>query len=333
MPTDISTHSHTPSQRGARLIVLISVILPALALLTVMWLAWGNGFGVLNLSLFVGMYLVCGLGITIGFHRYFTHKSFECPRWVKIMLGISGSMAVQGDLAWWCAVHRMHHHHSDGDEDPHSPHAGSTSRIRRFLYSHVGWLFKIERPDLQRYVPDLEADPDLHRITRLFPLWVILGLAIPTILGGVISGSWFGAFTGLLWGGLVRIFFLHHVTWSVNSVCHLWGKQPYVTHDHSRNNPIFGVLALGEGWHNNHHAFPTSARHGLKWWQFDSSWITIRLMSLLGMASKLKTPTPERMSRSQVDHKQDAPMPNPTEVLVETKPELAEHAHESLSAK
>jgi stearoyl-CoA desaturase (delta-9 desaturase) len=249
------------------------------------------------------------------------------------MLGISGSMAVQGDLAWWCAVHRMHHHHSDGDEDPHSPHAGSTSRIRRFLYSHVGWLFKIERPNLQRYVPDLEADPDLHRITRLFPLWVILSMAIPTILGGVISGSWFGAFTGLLWGGLVRIFFLHHVTWSVNSVCHLWGKQPYVTHDHSRNNPIFGVLALGEGWHNNHHAFPTSARHGLKWWQFDSSWITIRLMSLLGMASKLKTPTPERMSRSQVDHKQDAPMPNPTEVLVETKPELAEHAHESLSAK
>ncbi len=263
-----------------------------------MWLAWGTGFGILDLSLFAGMYLICGLGITIGFHRYFSHKSFECPRWVKWMLGITGSMACQGDLYWWCAVHRTHHQHSDEADDPHSPHVGSGGRLRRFIYSHFGWLFRIEQPDQQRYVPDLKADRDLQIISKLFPFWVFLSLLIPTVLGGVLSGSWFGALTGFLWGGLVRIFFEHHVTWSVNSVCHIWGAQPYDSHDHSRNNAIVGVLALGEGWHNNHHAFPTSARHGLAWWQFDSSWIIIKMMSMVGMARALKTPSPERMAKS-----------------------------------
>lgn len=288
-----------PLHRGARTIVLLSVILPPVALITVMWLAWGSGFLPLDLALFAGMYLICGLGITIGLHRYFTHKGFDCPRWVKWLLGITGSMSCQGDLFWWCAVHRMHHHHSDEAHDPHSPNAGSGGAVKRFLYSHFGWLFRIEQPDLERYVPDLLADNDLQIINRLFPLWVALGLVIPTVLGGVITGTWMGALTGFLWGGLVRIGLEHHVTWSVNSVCHIWGARPYESHDHSRNNPIVGVLALGEGWHNNHHAFPTSARHGLAWWQFDASWLVIRLMSLVGMARKIKTPTAERMLKSQ----------------------------------
>ena len=278
--------------------MLISVILPPIALVTVMWLAWGSGFGLIDLAIFAGMYLACGLGITIGFHRYFTHKSFDCPRWVKIMLGVTGSMAVQGDLLWWCAVHRKHHQHSDSHEDPHSPHVGRGGRMRRFLYSHFGWLFRIEDPDKSRYVPDLMADPDLRMISRLFPLWVFISMAIPTILGGLLAGSWFGALTGFLWGGLVRVFFEHHVTWSVNSVCHIWGQQPYDSHDHSRNNALVGVLALGEGWHNNHHAFPTSARHGLAWWQFDASWLVIRLMSCVGMARNLKTPSRDRLARA-----------------------------------
>ncbi|MDG2424680.1 MAG: acyl-CoA desaturase [Phycisphaerales bacterium] len=301
MSSAIPTQPVLQAPRGARVSVLISVIVPPLAMITVMWLAWGNGFGVIDLSLFAGMYLICGLGITIGFHRYFSHKSFECPRWVKWMLGIAGSMACQGDLYWWCAVHRTHHQHSDEAEDPHSPHVGPGGRLRRFIYSHFGWLFRIEQPDQQRYVPDLRSDPDLHLISKLFPLWVLLSLIIPTVLGGLLSGTLFGAFTGLLWGGLVRIFFEHHVTWSVNSVCHIWGAQPYESHDHSRNNPIVGVLALGEGWHNNHHAFPASARHGLAWWQFDSSWIIIKMMSFVGMARDLKTPTAERMAKSAVN--------------------------------
>ncbi|MEE2908208.1 MAG: fatty acid desaturase [Planctomycetota bacterium] len=298
MSSAIPTQPTLQAQRGARFIVLVSVILPPLALITVMWLAWGSGFGVVDLVLFAGMYLICGLGITIGFHRYFTHKSFDCPRWVKIMLGVTGSMACQGDLFWWCAVHRQHHHHSDELEDPHSPHVGSGNRFQRFLYSHFGWLFRIEQPDQQRYVPDLRADPDLQMINRLFLLWVFISLALPAILGGILTGTWFGAFTGLLWGGLVRIFFEHHVTWSVNSVCHIWGTQPYNSHDHSRNNVLVGVLALGEGWHNNHHAFPTSARHGLAWWQFDSSWIVIKMMSWVGMARALKTPSKDRIAKT-----------------------------------
>ena len=214
------------------------------------------------------------------------------------MLGIAGSMACQGDLYWWCAIHRKHHQHSDEDHDPHSPHVGDGGRIKRFIYSHLGWLFRTEQPDQDRYIPDLKSDKDLKIISDLFPFWVLLSLIIPAVLGGVISGTWFGAFTGFLWGGLVRIFFEHHVTWSVNSVCHIWGSQPYESHDHSRNNPIVGVLALGEGWHNNHHAFPTSARHGLAWWQFDSSWIFIKMMSWVGMAKKIKLPTPERIERA-----------------------------------
>lgn len=288
----------SPKMRcGARMVVLVSVVLPPLALITVMWMAWGSGFKVLDLSLFAGMYLFCGLGITVGFHRYFTHKAFDCPRWVKIFLAISGSMALQGDLFWWCAVHRKHHQHSDAVDDPHSPNVGGNNRVRRFLYSHFGWLFQIEPLDLPRYVPDLMADRDLQLINRLFPLWGLLGISIPALLGGLLTGTWFGVFTGLLWGGLVRVFFEHHVTWSVNSACHIWGSQPYETHDQSRNNPLVGILALGEGWHNNHHAFPTSARHGLAWWQFDSSWLVIRMMSGLGMARKLKIPPVERMAR------------------------------------
>ena len=298
--TNSSEDISPPLHRGARMIVLLSVVSPPLALIAAMWLAWGNGFSPIDLALFAGMYLLCGLGITVGLHRYFTHKSFDCPRWVKCGLGITASMSCQGDLFWWCAVHRQHHQHSDEEHDPHSPNIGSDSRIKRFLYSHFGWLFDIEQPDLDRYVPDLVADKDLQFINRFFPT-----------VGRHRTGHSnrtrrchhrhmdAGALTGLLWGGIIRIGLEHHVTWSVNSVCHIWGKQPYESRDHSRNNPIVGVLALGEGWHNNHHAFPTSARHGLAWWQFDATWVAIRLMSFVGMAKNIKTPTNERMDRSR----------------------------------
>ncbi|MCH2153591.1 MAG: fatty acid desaturase [Phycisphaerales bacterium] len=310
MSSALPTQPNMHVRRGAQFIVLISVILPPLALATVMWLTWNNGFNIIDLSLFFGMYLLCGYGITIGFHRYFSHKSFDCPRWVKIFLGISGSMAVQGNLFWWVAVHRKHHKHSDEDDDPHSPHAGHGGRIRKFLYSHFGWLFDIQDPGEARFVPDLMKDPDLRFVSRMFPVWVVISMLIPTVLGGVLTGTWFGALTGFLWGGLVRVFFEHHVTWSINSVCHIWGAQPYDSHDHSRNNVVFGVLALGEGWHNNHHAFPTSARHGLKWWQFDTSWLIIKMMSLVGMASKVKTPSQDRLARAAANASNETPSEN-----------------------
>ena len=300
----------TALRRGAQMIVLLSVVLPPLALFTAMWLVWGQGFDLLNLGLFVGMYLLCGFGITIGFHRYFCHKAFDCPRWVKIALAITGSMSVQGGLFWWCAVHRKHHQFSDLDDDPHSPNAGHGGAMRRFVYSHFGWLFRIEPPGVDRYVPDLMADADLRMVNRLFPLWVILSQLMPAAIGGLVTGTWMGAFTGLLWGGLIRVFFEHHATWSVNSICHIWGKQPFDSHDHSRNNVFVGVLALGEGWHNNHHAFPSSARHGLSRWQIDTSWLLLRLMRALGMASNLKTPSARRVEqalRKEQPHVDDAP--------------------------
>jgi stearoyl-CoA desaturase (delta-9 desaturase) len=159
----------------------------------------------------------------------------------------------------------------------------------------MGWFFMPDAPGLEKYVPDLTADPLTRRISNLFPLWVFLSFAIPTAIAFAVTGTWMGALLGLLWGGAVRVFLVHHITWSINSVCHLWGSRPFDSHDHSRNNAIFGILAFGEGWHNNHHAFPTSARHGLRWWEFDASYWIIRGMELVGLARAVRVPSPERI--------------------------------------
>jgi stearoyl-CoA desaturase (delta-9 desaturase) len=164
--------------------------------------------------------------------------------------------------------------------------------LKGLWYSHCGWLFTRDNPKLASYIPDLMKSKTLTWVSNTFTIWVVIGLLIPTVLGGVLTMSWTGALFGFVWGGLARIFLVHHVTWSINSVCHLWGSQPYRSHDESRNNVIFGVLAMGEGWHNNHHAFPTSARHGLAWWQVDLSYYIIRGMEILGLAWQVRVPAP-----------------------------------------
>jgi stearoyl-CoA desaturase (delta-9 desaturase) len=202
-------------------------------------------------------------------------------------------MAVQGPLLNWVAVHRRHHQLSDTPDDPHTPYhrgRGFLGLIRGFWHAHVGWILGPDHPSLSRYIPDLRRSTFLRVVSALFPLWVALGLAVPAVLGGLLTGSWQGFVLGLIWGGLVRVFLVHHVTWSINSACHLWGGKPYDCGDESRNNVVFGVLALGEGWHNNHHAFPTSARHGLKWWQIDVSYWVIRGLELVGLAWNVKRP-------------------------------------------
>jgi stearoyl-CoA desaturase (delta-9 desaturase) len=239
------------------------------------------------------MYLLTALGITVGFHRLFTHKSFETNCVVRFILATLGSMAAQGSVLKWAAIHRRHHQHSDSPDDPHSPHQqgrGLWGLIYGFWHAHIGWVFKPDPADLDRYVKDLRQSASLRVASAMFPLWIILGLLIPAILGGLLTGHWAGVLLGFVWGGLVRVFLVHHVTWSVNSICHMWGRRPYPEKDHSRNNFVFGVLALGEGWHNNHHAFPTSARHGLRWWQIDISYYVIRLLALLGLAWKVRLP-------------------------------------------
>lgn len=302
-PTE-PTEDGTPDRVSltVRLVTLLAIGLPLLGVIAAPFFVWGWGFGWSDFGLLLGMYFLTALGITVGFHRLFVHRSFETNIVVKVILAILGSMAVQGSLMTWVALHRRHHQHSDTPDDPHSPHHhghGVLGVLRGFWHSHIGWFFHPDPPGLQRYIKDLRASPTLQIVSALFPLWVVLGLVIPGVLGGLFTQSWAGVWTGLIWGGLVRVFLVHHVTWSVNSACHLWGFRPYRSEDESRNNVIFGILALGEGWHNTHHAFPTSARHGLRWWQIDLSYWMIRGLSLVGLAWDLKLPTKEAQRRER----------------------------------
>jgi stearoyl-CoA desaturase (delta-9 desaturase) len=262
-----------------RWVNLAAVILPFLGFIAAAVWLWGWGFDAVQLSVFLVMYFATGLGITIGFHRLFTHRAFETHRGVKAVLGVLGSMAVEGPLFRWVAIHRRHHQHADHDDDPHSPHLhgeGFKGMVKGLWHAHVGWVMEPDAPGLARYVGDLRRDPMLRRVSALFPLWVLIGLLLPTVAGGLLT--------------MTCIFLVHHVTWSINSVCHLWGSRPFHGDDESRNNVVFGVLALGEGWHNNHHAFPTSARHGLRWWELDLSYWVIRAMSATGLVWKVRTP-------------------------------------------
>jgi stearoyl-CoA desaturase (Delta-9 desaturase) len=279
-----------------------AVVLPFCGLVAAVALLWGRGCDRLQLEIMTVMYLITGFGISVGYHRLFTHRSFDTWPWLRATMAIFGSMAVQGVMVTWVAQHRRHHQFPDSEGDPHSPHVrekGTGGLLGGFWHSHVGWLFKPDSPELHKYVQDLRRDPVLRRISSLFIFWAILGLVIPALAGGLLTHSWFGALLGLIWGGLVRIFLVHHVTFSVNSVCHIWGSRPFRTEDESRNNVLFGVLALGEGWHNNHHAFPTSARHGLQWWQLDLSYVVIRAMALLGLAWNVKLPAAHALERKR----------------------------------
>ncbi len=277
-----------------RLAVLTAIVAPLVAVVAAPFMVWGWGFRWTDLGLLLVLYVLTALGITVGYHRLFVHRSFETNMAVKFTFAVLGSMAVQGPLMIWVAKHRRHHQHADKPGDPHSPHVhdgGVLGVLRGAWHAHIGWLFAPDPPDLDRYVQDLNRSRTLRAASALFPLWVALGLLIPAVLGGLLTGAWSGVWTGLIWGGLIRIFLVHHVTWSVNSACHLWGLRPYRSNDESRNNAVFGVLAMGEGWHNTHHAFPTSARHGLSWWQIDVSYWVIWTLARLGLAWDVKLPS------------------------------------------
>ena len=287
-----------PISRATRIVNVLAVTLPFLGFVAAMIYFWGWGLNWIHMSVFLFLFSATGAGVTVGFHRYFTHKSFETYRPIQFLLAVFGSMAVEGPVIKWVAQHRRHHQHSDDDFDPHSPHVhGDTvlGTLQGFWHAHAGWLFQPDMKNFSRYVKDLLQDRMIRWVSQTFTYWVALGLLIPTVLGGVLTLSWSGALIGFLWGGLARIFLVHHITWSINSVCHIWGAQPFRSHDHSRNNVIFGFLAFGEGWHNSHHAFPTSARHGLFWWQLDISYLMIRTLQLLGLAWNVRLPKPEQM--------------------------------------
>jgi len=276
-------------------VALVTVLVPLIGAATASALAWRAGYvRALDLWLCLALSVLTILGVTVGFHRLFTHRSFETSRGVQWFLGALGSMSAQGPLILWVAVHRLHHHRSDRDGDPHSPnlHRGSLGGVLSSLWhAHVGWMLNPQLVNWVRYAPDLVKDETAFRIHVQYPLLVLSGLVLPALVGGLASGTLAGAWTAFLWGGLVRMLLVHHVTWSINSLCHVAGERTFRLNDRSTNNWLFGLLALGEGWHNNHHAFPWSARHGLAWWQLDLSYLFIRALEAAGLAWGVRCPT------------------------------------------
>ncbi len=263
------------------------------------WLAWGGALRWPDLMVLAVTYLLTGVGVTVGFHRLLTHRSFKTSPAMRALLAALGSAAVEGPVIEWVANHRKHHQFSDQPGDPHSPHVNHTGGWRSALgglfHAHMGWLFNGEEmADEERYAKDLLADPVIRFIDRTFLLWVLAGLAFPFGLGVVLTGTIVGGLTGLLWGGAVRMFFLHHSTFSINSLCHFFGRRSFATSDESRNLLWLALPTLGEAWHNNHHAFPTSARHGLRWWQLDPSAWLIAGLERLGLVWDVVSVTPER---------------------------------------
>jgi stearoyl-CoA desaturase (delta-9 desaturase) len=253
--------------------------LPFCALGVAGWLAWGGALHWHDVLVLVVTYLLSGIGITVGYHRLFTHRSFKTTRAVRAVLAVLGAMAIEGSVIEWVSTHRKHHAFSDRPGDPHSPHVdhapGWRGAVLGLVHAHVGWMFRgKDMANPRRYAKDLLADRDLRFISATFPLWVVVGLAVPFALGVALTGSVIGGLTGLLWGGAVRVFLVHHMTFSINSLCHFFGRRTFPTGDESRNLAWLAPITLGEAWHNNHHAFPTSARHGLGRWQLDpGAWL------------------------------------------------------------
>jgi len=272
-----------------RIITGTVTVLPILGLGLVCWQLWERALHWHDVVVFLIVYAATGLGITVGFHRLLTHRSFKTKRWLRATFAALGSAAVEGPVISWVSDHRKHHVYADREGDPHSPHVdhgvGWRGALRGLLHAHVGWLFiHTQRGAKERFAPDLIDDPAIRFVDRTFVLWVALGLLVPFGLGYALGGSWLTGLTGLLWGGLVRMLVLHHVTFSINSLCHFFGRRRFDTDDHSRNLLWLAPLSFGESWHNNHHAFPTSARHGLRPWELDLSAMLIRGLESVGLA-------------------------------------------------
>jgi stearoyl-CoA desaturase (delta-9 desaturase) len=275
------------------------VVIPLLGVFAAGFVLWGNGLSWTDVVISAVFYLVTMHGITVGFHRYFTHGSFKAKRGLRIALAVAGSMAIQGPVTRWVADHRRHHAFSDEDGDPHSPwrYGGGVKGLTKGLvHAHVLWLFDTEQTDQKRFAPDLLADEDIMRVSRWFPALVATSLLLPALIGGLVTMSFTGALTAFFWGSIVRIGLLHHVTWSINSICHTWGERPFQTKDRAVNVWWLAVASGGESWHNLHHADPTCARHGVDKGQVDSSARLIRLFEKLGWARDVRWPKPERLA-------------------------------------
>jgi len=321
---DVAEHDETPTSdlagdrskrtivraasriRGQQWVTAAIILGPMLGLVVIGLGVWTPRATLLDLILAVSLFIVTGHGLSAGFHRMFTHRSFKAARWLKVTLAIAGSLCLEGSLISWVANHRRHHAYTDKSGDPHSPHeygSGTWDQIRGLAHAHVGWLFQAQRTEEQRWAPDLVKDKDLVLISRLFPLFGIVTLGLPMLIGWAITQTWSGALGGLIWGGLVRVFVLHHATFSVNSACHLWGRRPFTTRssDMSTNFAPLAILAMGDSWHNLHHSCPTLARHGVDPYQLDSTARLIRILQWSGAAWDVQWPVAELLDARRVE--------------------------------
>ena len=304
LPLEASVEQLRDQPMSMRITIGLFVAIPFLAVLAAIPVAWGGWLSWTDIILFVAFWGITGLGITVGYHRYFTHGSFKARRGIKIMLAIMGGLALEGDIAQWVADHRKHHKYSDEALDPHSPWKyGTTKRalIKGFWHAHTGWLFDAKQTSTDQYAPDIAADRDLALITKLFPVLVVASLLLPAIIGGLVTWSIAGALTAFFWAGLFRVAFIHHVTWSVNSVCHIAGNRPFKSRDLSTNVWWLAIPTFGESWHSLHHAEPTSARHGVMKRQVDVSAVFIRALEKMKLVNDVRWPKPERLVRKLVD--------------------------------
>jgi stearoyl-CoA desaturase (Delta-9 desaturase) len=303
----LSDLQEEPKGNGEKILVGVFVAVPFLALLAAIPLAWGWGLGWHDVVLAIAFYYISGLGISMGFHRYFTHSSFKAKTGLRVALAIAGSLAIEGPVLSWVADHRRHHKYSDREGDPHSPWRFGDdwkALIKGLAWAHTGWLFDGNHTSREKFCPDLLADKKISRISALFPLWVTVTLLAPALIGGLWSWSWQGALTAFFWASLVRVAFLHHVTWSINSICHTFGKEEFQVRDKSRNVNWLAILSFGESWHNLHHADPTCARHGALRGQIDIAARLIWFCEKLGWAYDVRWPDEARLSGKKTGTRQ-----------------------------
>jgi stearoyl-CoA desaturase (delta-9 desaturase) len=290
---------------AATILVPFAFTLLAVALLFYRPLTW------IDVTLMLVMYVITTLGVTAGFHRQFAHRSFKAKPALRVALGIMGSMAGQGNLIYWVATHRRHHQFSEGEGDPHSPYVMDgkpLGRLRGLWHSHLGWMLDSQMTNTVKFTKDLLRDKAIARVNELYFTWLALGLVIPAVLGGLLSWSWYGVLSGFLWGGMVRLFLAQNAMWTSGSTAHIFGARPFKTRDMSTNNALLALPNLGEAWHNNHHAFPSSALFGLHWWQVDIGGYFIRACAALGWASDVRMPTKEMIAQKKAGILADGPV-------------------------